>query len=102
VTVCEQVVELVQQSVIIQVRVVELLHAVPNSGLVLKTEMVMFVPQQASNAVGGSNVTAVPHWMVLFGAQVTTGGVVSVTVMTSVQVEVFVQQSCACQVMVRI
>ena len=79
-TVCEQMTELPQQSLMSHWRVVVCVHGVPNGGVVNCTVMVTFVPQQASNAVGASKVHAVPHWTVLFGAQVATGGVVSLTI----------------------
>jgi hypothetical protein len=69
---------------------------------VLTIVIVTFVPQHASNAVGGSKFHADPHWTVLFAAQVNVGGVVSVIRTISVQVAVFVQQSWACHVMVSI
>jgi hypothetical protein len=62
--------------------VVVCVQGVPNGGVVNCTVMVTLLPQQASKAVGASNVHAVPHWTVLFGAQVATGGLVSVTVTT--------------------
>jgi len=61
---------------------------------------VMFVPQQASKTAGGSKLHGSPHSIVLFGAQVNAGGVVSMMVTTSVHAAVLVQQSCACQVIV--
>ena len=61
VTVWEQVVELVQQSVMRQVRVEVLKQGVPSGVMVLKTVMVTFVPQQASIAVGVSKMTGEPH-----------------------------------------
>ena len=44
---------------------------------VLRTAMETFVPQQLSEAMGGSNVRSVPWGIVLLGAQVRTGGTVS-------------------------
>ena len=61
VTVCEQVTELPQQSVMSHWRVVVCVHGVPNVGVVNCTVMVTFVPQQASIAVGASNVQPLPH-----------------------------------------
>ena len=59
-TVWAQMMELLQQSVINQVRVEELEQGVPTNGLVLRTVMVTFVPQQASKAVGVSKMSGVP------------------------------------------
>ena len=70
--------------------------------MLLKMVSVTFVPQQASKAVGGSKVQAVPHSTNLFEAQVMTGGLVSVMVTISVQKAVLVQQSVACHVSVMI
>src|SRR5256885_6676236 len=64
--------------------------------------MVIFVPQQASKAVGVSNVQPVPHSTVLGPAQLTMGGLVSVMVMISVQKAELEQQSVAFQVKVMI
>ena len=61
VTVCEQVTVLPQQSEMSHWRVVVCVQGVPNGGVVNCTVMVTFVPQQASIAVGASNVHAVPH-----------------------------------------
>jgi hypothetical protein len=84
VTICLQLAALLQQSTAVQVRTT----ISGQAGLlvtVLATEIDTFVPQQASEAVGGSNVQAVPHWTVLLVAQVITGGVVSTTVTFWVQ-----------------
>src|SRR5260370_8044723 len=65
--------------------------------------MVTLVPQQASNAVGGVNVQGVPGVIVMFDAQVITGGVVSTIVTAWAQVaEVLLQQSVACHLRVTI
>jgi hypothetical protein len=56
--------------------------------------------QQRSVASGGSNVHGVPHWTVLFVAQVSVGGVVSTIVTVSVHVLVLPQQSLASQIRV--
>ena len=61
VTVCVQMTELPQQSEMSHWRVVVCVQGVPNGGVVNCTMMVTFVPQHASNAVGASNVHAVPH-----------------------------------------
>jgi hypothetical protein len=100
VTVCEQMTVLPQQSLMSHWRVVVCVQGVPKGGLVNCTVIVTFVPQHASNAVGASNVHAVPHWTVLFGAQATTGGAVSVTITVWLQVAVLPQQSTACQLRV--
>ena len=100
VTIWLQVAALVQQSVARQVRVMIVVQGGMTLVIVVSTVMVTFVPQQRSKAVGGSNDQMASHWTVLLLAQVITGGVVSITWTTSVQVEVFVQQSVACQVLV--
>jgi hypothetical protein len=77
-----QVELLLQQSVACHVRVITceqspvLLVAVP------RTAIVGLALQQASTALGVLKLQAEPHSTVLAGAQVMTGGVVSVTVMT--------------------
>jgi hypothetical protein len=58
--------------------------------------------QQASVAVGGSNVHGVPHSTVLSGEQVKTGGVVSMLVTVWLHVLLLPQQSYATQVRVMI
>ncbi len=68
----------------------------------LRMLIVTLVPQQISNAVGGSNVQPVPHSTTLGPAQMRIGGFVSVMVTISVQKAVLVQQSTACQVSVMI
>lgn len=72
-----QLVMLLQQSMIIQFRVT----TIGQTPLVtvLNTEMVTFVPQQASTAVGGVKDQVVPHGTVKLAGQFTTGGVVSCT-----------------------
>src|SRR6266478_3995645 len=98
VTVWAQVAEvLLQQSVACHLRVTIVKHLENTLVNVACMVMVTLVPQQASNAVGASNVQGVPHCTVLLGGQLRTGGVVSMILTTSTQVEVFVQQSCACQ-----
>jgi hypothetical protein len=89
-----------QESMAVQTRVVDRLQNGPESGVVRNTLMVTLVPEQASKAVGVSKFGVGPHCTVLFGAQVMTGGVVSTMVTVCVQVDVLVQQSAACQVMV--
>lgn len=91
-----QLVTLLQQSMIIQCRVTTV-GQVPLV-TVLKMEMVTFVPQQESTAVGGVNDQVVPHGTVMLGGQFTTGGVVSCTTTRWLHtVELFVQQSVAIQ-----
>jgi hypothetical protein len=68
--------------------------------MLLATLMVTLVPQQASKAVGGSNVQPVPHSTNFNGAQVRTGGLVSMIETVSVQKAVLEQQSIADQVSV--
>ena len=71
VTVWLQLVVLPQQSEMSQVRVET--NGVKGLVTVPKTVIVTFVPQQASTAVGGSNVP-LPHGTVLLLAQVIIGG----------------------------
>ena len=66
----------------------------------LRTLIVTFVPQHASNAVGVSNVQPVPHSSVLGPLQLIIGGFVSISVTICVQNEEFEQQSVACHVSV--
>jgi len=71
---------LLQQSVAFQTVVAIIgqgppLNAVPNSVMVT-------LLQQASVTVGGSKIKGVPQATVLFGAQLSSGGVVSTTVTT--------------------
>src|SRR5689334_4529803 len=67
----------------------------------LAMEMVTFVPQHASIAVGRRNVNGVPHWRFWFGPKlVNTGGVVSTTVTVWLHVTPLLQQSIASQVRV--
>jgi len=108
VTVWLHVLVRLEQSTACHVRVISCeqgLLGVP-SGFVLvtvfKTVMVTFVPQQASNAVGGSNVQAVPHCTILLGEQLMIGGLVSTIETTSVQKAALVQQSTARHVRVTI
>ena len=54
--------------------------------------------QRLSVAIGGSNVHGVPHWTVLFVAQVSVGGVVSTTVTIWLQKLLLLQQSVASHV----
>ena len=65
--------------------------------MVLSTVIVTFVPQQPSNATGGSNVQPMPHASVRATPQVMVGGFVSVSVTTSLQKDEFEQQSVAFQ-----
>src|ERR1041385_5054286 len=101
VTVWLHVLELLQQSVACQVRVMVPGHEVGLLVTVLKTVSVILVPQQASSAVGVSNVQALPHCTGLLVGQAKTGGIVSETVTTWLQIgEVFPQQSTACHLRV--
>lgn len=84
VTVCEQGLLLVQQSVARHVRVM-IWGQLGLLVIVLMTVIVTFVPQQASTAVGWPKVQALPHSTILLLAQVMTGGVVSTTVTFWVQ-----------------
>jgi hypothetical protein len=79
VTVWEQLVLLVQQSVATHVRVIVEKHGPWELVIVPATVIMTFVPQQASVAPGGSKVHAVPHSTTLLVAQVSTGGVESMT-----------------------
>src|SRR5206468_1472353 len=81
VTVWEQELELLQQSVTrqVRVRVMPTPQGVPLVR-VLNTVMVTLVPQQLSVAVGLSKVQMAPHWTVLLEAQVRLGGLVSTKV----------------------
>ena len=56
--------------------------------------------QQLSVAIGGSNVHGVPHWTVLFVAQVSVGGMVSTTVTVWLHILMLLQQSDAIHVRV--
>src|SRR5258708_5851397 len=67
-----------------------------------RTAIVMLLPQQASKAVGVSKVHPVPHSTTLGPAQVTTGGLVSMTLTVFVQKGALEQQSTAFQVTVMI
>jgi hypothetical protein len=78
-TVWLHVIELLQQSVACQVRVMICGHNEPAFVIVLTMVTVRFVPQQLSSAVGGSKVQVVPHTTVLLLAQVSTGGWVSIS-----------------------
>jgi hypothetical protein len=66
------------------------------------TMLTIGLEQQASVAIGGSNVHGVPHSTVLSGEQVNTGGVVSMLVTVWLQILLFPQQSYATQVRVMI
>src|ERR1035437_2571384 len=72
VTVCVQVLKLVQQSSAFQIRLIT--HGQVPFVLVLLTVTATLVPQQASEAVGGLKFQVEPHWTVMLGAQVMTGG----------------------------
>ena len=98
VTVCVQVLLLPQRSVASQMRM-KTIGQLPLV-TVLRMVTVTLVPLHASLAVGASNFQAVPHWMVLLVAQVSTGGVVSTTVTVWVQKLVFRQASVTCHVRV--
>jgi hypothetical protein len=63
---------------------------------------VTFVPQHASKAVGSSKVHGFPHSTILLVAHVSVGGIVSTIFTTSVQTDVFEQQSDACHVIVSV
>jgi hypothetical protein len=64
------------------------------------SEMNTFVPQQASNAVGGMKLHAEPHGTVWFAPQVMTGGTLSITVTVWLQLVALPQQSVICQLRV--
>src|ERR1051325_5620176 len=64
------------------------------------TTMLTFVPQQMSDAVGGSKTQVLPHSTTLLLAQVITGGVVSATVTVWLHCAWFWQQSTASHVRV--
>jgi hypothetical protein len=97
VTVWEQVVELVQQSVACQVRVMTTGQTEPMLVTVLRTVMVTLVPQQASMAVGVVKDQAVPQLTVKLVPQVMTGGWVSISVTRWLQKVELEQQSVICQ-----
>jgi hypothetical protein len=90
----------VQLSVACQVRVAENVFPQSTFVTVLRTTMVTFVPSLESTADGSSKFHAVPHSSIRLVAQVISGAVVSTTVMVWLQVELFVQLSVACQVLV--
>lgn len=100
ITVWLHVATLPQQSTACHVRIAVLVQPTMFV-VVLVMVTVTFVPQHKSVAVGGVNVHGVPHVRFRLLAQVNTGGVVSVMVTTLVQRDVLVQQSTACQVIVR-
>src|SRR5712691_7101350 len=102
VTVWLQLMALLHASRACHVRVA--LKVVPTRGLVVvpRTVIVTFVPLQRSIAEGGSNVHAVPHSTNRLEAHVSTGGVVSATVMVWLQVAVLLQLSLACHVRVAV
>ena len=99
VTVWLQLVELPQQSVMIQSRV--MMSGQFGAGLVTVLLMTMvggFV-QQSSNAVGGVKFQVVPQLTVMFGAQMTFGASVSAMINLCVQTkDMLVQQSVACHI----
>jgi len=91
----------VQQSTACHVCVMMVRHELlPALVTIPRLEIVTFVPQQESIAVGGSKLHETLHWTVLLLAQEMTGGVVSVITMVSTHVAVLVQQSTADQVFV--
>lgn len=93
VTVWLHVAELLQQSVACQVRVMINGHRLEALVMVLRTVIVMFVPQQASMAVGGVKDQAEPQFTVMLLAQVITGGWVSTSMTRWLQKVEFEQQS---------
>src|SRR5579885_3000725 len=62
------------------VRVIRVWHAEVALVVVLVTTIVTLAPLHASVAVGASKLQVVPHSTVLLAAQLSTGGVVSMTV----------------------
>ena len=91
-----QLVELPQQSVMIQSRV--MMSGQLGAGLVtvLPMTMVGATVQQSSNAVGGVKFQGEPQFTVMLDAQTTFGGSVSMICNRCVQTnEVLVQQSVA-------
>ena len=100
VTVWAHVVELLQQSVACQVRVIMIGHTVEALVTVLRTAMVTLVPQQASIAVGGVNDHVELHCTVMLLAQVITGGWVSCSTTRWLQNAEFEQQSVIIQLRV--
>jgi len=101
VTVWLHVAKLVQQSIACQVRVTELEQKLEAPLVtVLRTVTITLVPQHASIAVGGLNDHVEPHCTILFDAQISTGGVVSVIMMVCAHVAELLQQSVACHVLV--
>src|SRR4029077_14509506 len=74
VTVWLQMFELPQQSVADHVRVIAVLHFCKLLVNVFRTLMVTLLPQQASNADGGSKPHWLPHSTVLSCAQLICGG----------------------------
>src|ERR1035437_3937944 len=98
VTVSVQVMKLVQQSSAFQIRLIT--HGQAPLVPVLLRVTATLVPQQASEAVGGVKFQVEPHWTVMLGAQVMTGGVVSTTLTCRVQLLVWPRQSVAFQVSV--
>src|SRR5829696_3777243 len=92
VTNCSQVLRLLHGSRISHVRVAVYPQLLLALVVVVRTRMVRLVPQ-LSVAVGALKLHTLPHSTVLFGAQFTTGTVVSTTVTTCVQVSRLVQES---------
>jgi hypothetical protein len=88
-----------QPSVALQVRVAVKLPPQPPFVTVLSTARVG-VPSHASVAVGGSKDHTAVHSLVRGGAQVSTGGVVSVSVTTWLQLRLAPQASVKLQVRV--
>ena len=95
VTVWLQVLLRPQQSVACQVRLMT--HGQVPLVMVLWIVMVTLVPQQRSEALGGSKFQLEPHSTVLLLAQVMVGGMVSTMVTTRVQALVWPLQSVASQ-----
>ncbi len=93
------IVELPQQSVACQVRVTMPGQTLRELVTVLTTTTTMLAgAQQASVTVGGVKIKGAPQEMVVLGAQVITGGVVSSSTTRWLQTgELFVQQSVAIQ-----
>src|SRR6185503_4953075 len=91
-----------QQSVACHLRVATVRQGENTLVELLSMVIVTLVPQQASKATGMSKAQGEPHSTVWFVPQVSTGGVVSIMVTTSVQVAVLVQQSWASQVIAKV
>lgn len=98
-----QVAVLVQVSVALQVRVT--LERMGQRGMaafvtVLTITIVTLVPSQTSTAVGAVNTTGLPHSLILSGAQLKAGGLVSTIVIVWLHDAELVQLSVTRQVRV--